>query len=199
MMQKFVNLLASDPRVFMLLRRILEGNFNAQKKALQDDFTAKDGEKVLDIGCGTGEFSVFFQNAAYTGIDAEKKYIDYAQRNCKGKFLIADASHLPFSENAFDKVIIMGVLHHMNDEQCRRVLAEARRVLSSNGRMLVMEDIKLAEENFLTRFIHRFDLGKNIRNKEEYRILLQRHFAVEKEFTIQNGLSPYRVFILRPL
>ena len=198
-MQKFVNLLASDPRVFMFLRRILEANFKAQKKVLQNDFAPKVGEKILDIGCGTGEFSVFFQSAVYTGIDTEKKYIDYAQRNYKGKFLTIDATQLPFSENAFDKIIIMGVLHHMNDEQCRRVLAEARRALNSNGRMLVMEDIKLAEENFLTRLIHRFDLGKNIRNEEEYRALLQRHFAIEKEFTIQNGLSPYRVFILRPL
>jgi len=185
--------------VFMFLRRILEANFKAQKKVLQNDFAPKVGEKILDIGCGTGEFSVFFQSAVYTGIDTEKKYIDYAQRNYKGKFLTIDATQLPFSENAFDKIIIMGVLHHMNDEQCRRVLAEARRALNSNGRMLVMEDIKLAEENFLTRLIHRFDLGKNIRNEEEYRALLQRHFAIEKEFTIQNGLSPYRVFILRPL
>src|SRR3989344_3064413 len=147
MMQKFVNLLVGNPRILMFLRRILEGNFNAQKKVLQDDFTAKNGEKVLDIGCGTGEFSVFFQNAVYTGIDAEKKYIDYAQRNHKGKFLTADASSLPFSENSFDKVLIIGVLHHLNDGQCQSVLAEARRVLSSNGRALVMEDIKLADEN----------------------------------------------------
>lgn len=199
MAQKFVNLLASSPRVLMFLRRILEGNFNAQKKVLQNDFAANAGEKVLDIGCGTGEFSVFFQNAVYTGIDVEKKYIDYAQKNYKGKFLTTNAAILPFSANAFDKILIIGVLHHMNDEQGRSVLAEARRVLNSNGRMLVMEDIKLAGEGLLTRLIHRFDLGKHIRNEGEYRALLQRHFAVEKEFTIQNGFSPYRVFILRPL
>lgn len=199
MAQKFVNLLASNPHVLMFLRRILEDNFNVQKKVLQEDFRPTAGEKVLDIGCGTGEFSVFFQNAAYTGVDIEKKYIDYAQKNHKGKFLTTDAAILPFSENAFDKILIIGVLHHIDDGQCRSVLAEARRVLNSNGRMLVMEDIRLAGEGLLTRLIHRFDLGKHIRNEQEYRTLLQRYFAVEKEFTIQNGFSPYRVFILRPL
>lgn len=199
MIKKIIKSLAGNPRVFTLLRRILENNYPAQKKVFSEEFVSLAKENILDIGCGTGDHSVFFQNASYTGIDIEEKYIDYARKKYKGEFLVGDAVNLPFPDASFDKVVIIAVLHHLNDETASRVLREAKRVLKPEGRMLVMEDIQSEENSFLTRLIHRLDKGDDIRKHEGYRVLISGLFAIEKDFRTQSGLCPYQVFILKHL
>jgi len=196
-MEKFVNFLASRPSIFAFLRIILENNFKGQKNVFREEFAVKNGEKVLDIGCGTGDFSVLFSPEAYTGIDIDKGYIDYARKKYGKNFLAADATTLPFTDNSYDKVFIVGVLHHLDDEACGRVLTEAKRVLKPEGTVLVMEDLDKKESGFLTKFLHRLDKGKYIRTAEDYKNMLQNYFAVEKDFGIQSGLFPYQAFVLK--
>ena len=110
-----------------------------------------DRPKILDIGCGTGEFSVFFNSNNYTGIDIEPSYINYAQKNYPGKFVLGDATRLPFNEKSFDKILIAGVLHHLNDNDCHKILNQAKKDLSDNGKILIMEDVDYPDINFLSK------------------------------------------------
>jgi ubiquinone/menaquinone biosynthesis C-methylase UbiE len=97
----------------------------------------KDGDKILDIGCGNGRLLDLFEDRKieYLGIDssenqvqeAKKKYPDYA-------FLTADALGLPFSNGTFDKVFLVAVLHNVPSRELRlRILKEGRRVLKADG------------------------------------------------------------------
>lgn len=199
MIKTFIRKISKNPRIFVFLRRILENNYPAQRKIFSKEFVTSAGEKILDIGCGTGDHSIFFQNADYVGIDIEEKYIDYAQKKYKGEFLVGDATSLHFSDNVFDKIIIVAVLHHLNDADAKLVLKETKRVLKPGGRMLVMEDIQSEENGFLTRLVHRLDKGENIRRPEEYKALIQKNFAIEKDFQVQSGLCPYQVFVFKLL
>jgi len=65
--------LAVNPKVFMFLRRIIEGNFTAEKAVLKNEMLSiGECKRILDIGCGTGMFSKYFENISYVGIDTEK-------------------------------------------------------------------------------------------------------------------------------
>lgn len=185
-----------SPAISIILRKIAEFNFRKQKNIIKEYFTTDKNESVLDLGCGTGEFSPFFPEESYIGIDIDERNINYAKAHYQRKFLTADAGKLPFDDNSFSKILILGVLHHLNDEDCLRVLEEAKRVLKPDGKMLVMEDIDTPNSGYFTRLMHYFDRGRFIRTKEEYPKLLSRYFTIEDNFFIRSGICTYQVFAL---
>jgi ubiquinone/menaquinone biosynthesis C-methylase UbiE len=67
--------------------------------------------KMLDIGCGSGqEFPTDYPSI---GIDVAKEpLIAYSSHPGK-EGILAEASHLPFSDESFDFVIFSGLLHHL--------------------------------------------------------------------------------------
>jgi SAM-dependent methyltransferase len=73
------------------------------------------GKKVLDIGCGFGEFGKFlikrYKGVSYTGVDIVPEFIEIAKKEVPaGKFLVAD--YLKDSvEGEYDVVIASGVLN----------------------------------------------------------------------------------------
>lgn len=81
--------------------------------------SALKGKRVLDVGCGTGEYASFYaaHGADVTGIDISKTSIDIARQNAKRlgldnvHFEQADLFLRDFPEQ-FDYVFSFGVLHH---------------------------------------------------------------------------------------
>jgi len=86
------------------------------------------GNKILDIGCGPGFFVNTLSNMGFdaTGVDFTPKFISFARKNFKGKFLVGDASKLTFDNQSFDTVFIKSVLEHVDNDI--KVLKEALRV-----------------------------------------------------------------------
>jgi ubiquinone/menaquinone biosynthesis C-methylase UbiE len=71
------------------------------------------GERLLDVGCGTGHWSSFFAGMGYqvTGIDIELEMIEVARADLPtGSFQVADACELPFADASFDVVASMATL-----------------------------------------------------------------------------------------
>jgi SAM-dependent methyltransferase len=93
------------------------------------------GARVLDVGCGNG-FIAYHLNAmgrSVTGVDLNSTTeapIQY--RTFNGRVL-------PFEDVSFDAVIFSFVLHH--SQNIAGLLAEARRVLRPDGRIVIYEDI----------------------------------------------------------
>ncbi|MGH7768486.1 MAG: class I SAM-dependent methyltransferase [Candidatus Binatia bacterium] len=97
-----------------------------------------DGERLLDVGCGTG--SLTFTAAALTrrseivGIDPSSAFIEYARSAAKDSrliFEIGDALSLPYPDSSFDKCLCLLVIQLIPD--VRRALAEMRRVTKPGG------------------------------------------------------------------
>lgn len=107
---------------------------------------AKPGDRVLDIGCGTGYFSRRAARAVapggqVTGIDPSEPVIDYATSHAPANctFQVAGAQALPHPDASFDVVISSLAMHHLPATDRPAALAEMRRVLRPGGRLLIAE------------------------------------------------------------
>jgi SAM-dependent methyltransferase len=97
------------------------------------------GERLLEIGCGEGANLHHLREigALRFGVDYSGAKTAFARRATDAHTVTADATRLPFTDGAFDAVLIRDVLHHIGD--VAGVLAEARRVLRAGGRLTLLE------------------------------------------------------------
>ena len=99
-----------------------------------------DGDRVLDVGCGTGSLALAaagaMRKSRIVGVDPSAAYIEHARtRTADGRvtFQVADAQALPFSKASFDASLALLVLNFIPD--ARRAVREMRRVTRPGGRM----------------------------------------------------------------
>ena len=97
----------------------------------------KPDDKVLDLGCGNGRFYEVIKSCTenYTGVDNCKNLIETVRgKYPHADFEVADAFSLPFSENCFDKIYSIAVLHHIPSKRLRlKFLKEVKRILKPKG------------------------------------------------------------------
>ena len=107
------------------------------------------GETVLDVGCGTGSLAIVAKqqvgtNGSVDGIDASAPMIARARRKARKAgaeitFELGIAQSLAFPDNRFDVVLNTVMLHHLPRKTREESVREMRRVLKSDGRLLVVE------------------------------------------------------------
>jgi ubiquinone biosynthesis O-methyltransferase len=102
------------------------------------------GCRVLDVGCGDGEFAVELKKrgAIVVGIDASAEMIDAAKsrsklQNADVDFQVAMAERLPFPAGQFDVVTAITILCFVDD--AAPVFQEIARVLRPGGRLVIGE------------------------------------------------------------
>jgi len=99
------------------------------------------GRAVLDLGCGGGFMAVALaeRGATVTGVDRSAGAIAAARRHAEAlqldiDYRAASGESLPFADGAFDIVVCVDVLEHVEDRE--RVLCEILRVLRPDGLFL---------------------------------------------------------------
>ena len=101
---------------------------------------SRPGHRVLDVGCGTGDFlrvlAPLVAPGTAVGIDLSETMIAEAQRRTSGStsnvsFRVGNALDLPFDSGSFDRVLATQVLLHIPDPWA--ALAEVCRVLTPAG------------------------------------------------------------------
>ncbi len=199
MIRSVVKRLASLPAVFDLLRWILEGGFSGHQSVFENELRDTGGW-VVDLGCGTGQHCRKFVEELYIGVDLSFDYLKAAWKSNRGHhWCQADAMRLPLRDHSIQKVVVSGLLHHLDDPSVLEVLSEAARILDHGGLLVVWEDIPtVVRWNLVGRVVHRFDLGHHIRRAEGYGALLSRSFKVISERKIRSGFMDYAVFVCEP-
>ncbi len=194
MLKKISNKLSEYPGIYTFLRKIIENNFKAQRKVISQEVSGVNG-KILDIPCGIGEFSVFFDKENYIGVDLSKTYVDYAKKKYGRIFVVGDALNLVFDDGYFNFIFVSGFFHHLDLNQVKKSIFEINRVLSSEGKVLIIEDSP--GRSYAVRRLQKYDVGANIRDASEYSSLFEKYFDIEKKYPIKSGMWDYTVFVLK--
>ena len=125
----------------------------------------KKGNKVLDIGCGSGRHTFFLLEKGYsvTGVDISQKMLAVLKQKAGGKkyslsLFTADCNSLPFETESFDVVVsVYGPLTHLrNPDSCVR---EMTRVLKKGGKIIVGVENKWALLPLIRRIL-KFEWNK---------------------------------------
>jgi SAM-dependent methyltransferase len=97
----------------------------------------KVGERVLDLGCGLGEFTAALaeHGVEVVGCDVSQEALRLARERFPTLEFVLSGDELPFGDATFDVVWAGEVLEHVQDGL--GLLAEVRRVLVPGGRLLV--------------------------------------------------------------
>ena len=109
----------------------------------------KPGEKVLEIGSGTGTLTLAAKRKVGAtgeadGIDVAPEMVAVAtrkatRRRVDAKFQVGTMQNLPFEAARFDAALCSFMIFHMPEDVRRKGFAEIHRVLKPGGRLLILD------------------------------------------------------------
>jgi cyclopropane-fatty-acyl-phospholipid synthase len=100
----------------------------------------KEGDTVLDIGCGWGGFAKYAAEkygAIVTGISISKEQITYAREFCKRLPITIEYQDYRDMTGSFDKVVSVGMMEHVGYKNYRTYMECVSRVLKDDGIFLL--------------------------------------------------------------
>lgn len=135
----------------------------ANRKAVQlsiERLAPRDGESLLDAGCGTGAaLSAVLDQARceLTGIDPSETMIEAARRKLgkRARLQVTGMENLPFPDDSFDAVIALNVFYFLDADGV--MVRSLRRVLKPGGRLIayVTKGETMQQWSFARAGIHR--------------------------------------------
>lgn len=129
--------------------------------------SVKDGNKILDVGCGNGRLIEAFKNKKinYLGVDNSKKLIEAAKNNFSPNYEFKEGDILELDklpEKDFDYIFSIAVLHHLPDKDLRvQALSQMKNKLGENGKIILTVWNLWTQKKF-RRLIFKFGLLKII-------------------------------------
>jgi len=116
--------------------------WDEERTALASTLAALSPARTLDVACGTG-FLTQHLHGEITGLDQSASMLELAEAKIpEGQFINGDALDLPFADDTFDRVLTSFFYGHLEEDDRKAFLGEARRV----ARELVVVDSALHEE-----------------------------------------------------
>lgn len=108
----------------------------------------RPGQRVLDLGCGTGTLTLLIKQAEpaadVVGIDGDPQVLAIAQHKAARAGVAVQwdkglATELPYANESFDRVLTSLVFHHLDRPAKEQALREAHRVLRPGGELHVLD------------------------------------------------------------
>ena len=131
------------------------GREKTLRKMTLDLGQVRPGDKVLEIGCGTGTLTLAAKvrvgaSGEVVGIDIAPEMVEVASRKATRKGIDADfqagsIEKIPFPDHSFDAVLCSFMIFHMPDAIRRKGFKEIYRVLKSGGHLFIIDTVDLHE------------------------------------------------------
>lgn len=153
---------------------------DAARALFVEQVGCRAGERVLEIGCGTGSLLLLVKKAQpgtdVVGLDPDPAALAIARRKAERASVsmqldqgFADA--LPYPDASFDRVLSSFMFHHLSREVKECTLREVRRVLRAGGRFHMVDFAPSAasgKRGLAAHFIH---ADRHLRDNAEDRVL----------------------------
>jgi SAM-dependent methyltransferase len=139
------------------------------------------GEVVIDVGCGPAYyFERLPQPLTYHGFDTDQKYIEWAREKWgdRGTFHVGvldreAAQALP----APAALLLLGLLHHLSDEDSSNLLELCAGILSPGGRVVSVDTAFVPGQGRLSRWMSENDRGEFVRDPKGFEALAAPYFG----------------------
>lgn len=164
------------------------------------------GNTVLEIGCGTGEFSGLLAQRfeQVIALDLSPKMIEVAQHNSRQfsniDFRVADILQWQFPKEKFDAIASIATFHHLSLENLLPCLKSA---LKPKGKLVILDLIEykypqdIVIDIFSVAFNWIFQILKNSRTKltQEEIEAWQKHGLTDEYLTLIEAKKIYLKFL----
>src|SRR5436190_9291429 len=144
------------------------------------------GDRILDLGCGTGWASRRLARIATSGevvgIDVADEMLRRAEQASAGignvRYLWGSAENIPAEDNHFTKVLSVESFYYYVDQG--KALDELRRVMAPGGKLFIL--INLYKDNhYSLRWVSELKVPVQVRSESEYVALLQQRSFTQVE------------------
>jgi 2-polyprenyl-3-methyl-5-hydroxy-6-metoxy-1,4-benzoquinol methylase len=147
---------------------------------VKDFIQPKSKLSILDVGCGNAQIRKFLGDVNYVGVDHNPKYIAKAREanGLSDEFYVADVSEVAqLVTNKFDRILLIGVLHHLSDSQCQDLLRNCAQLLATDGHLLAYDPALIENQHPIARLLAKSDRGRFARSPNNYKKLIQEEFT----------------------
>ena len=151
----------------------------ARRRLAEEFLQPQRGDRVLDIGCGSGSVLPYLGEVTYTGIDPNPSHIEAAsaQYGDHARFVTCSFEALEsWPGEAFDLAICIGVFHHVDDRALESLCRIASDRLVPGGRLVAVDPAFVPGQAWIARTLARRDSGQCVREPEGYHAIAARVF-----------------------
>jgi cyclopropane fatty-acyl-phospholipid synthase-like methyltransferase len=188
-----VRAILSSPHVYELFQSLM-GAKKGRETFARDYIKAEPDMKVLDIGCGTAAILEHLPAVNYWGFDGSQAYIDMAKKKygARGKFFCRQVEEQAL-ENLpkFDRILAVGILHHLDDASAHALIKLAFDTLTPGGSLITIDACYASRQNPIARFLISLDRGQNVRDQAGYENLVKHSFVSADIFVQHKKWPPY--------
>jgi ubiquinone/menaquinone biosynthesis C-methylase UbiE len=121
---------------------------------LKAALTGRPAAKLLDVGCGTGNFlrevKSNYPRLDVTGLDLSAHYLAVARRELRSwsraRLVVGAVERMPFADGQFDAITCIYLFHELPSGVRRSVVGEIRRVLKPGGVLVFVDSLQPGDE-----------------------------------------------------
>lgn len=166
--------LLGHPFVYDRIRPFVVGGIDWSP--LYNNLEAGPDDVILDVGCGTGIAHQYLREfAVYYGYDTDPVAIKFARETTGAPnvhYECASVTAADIERIQPTRIILAGLLHHLNDDECLGLLRMC--ASAPSVKRIATSDVVYLSREWVANILAYFDRGKFVRRRDEYLGLIRK-------------------------